>query len=168
MSEQSKEPLSAKPVVSGHVYKIFPNDLNAHGTVFGGCVMAECDRLALVIAERYSGNVCVTASVDSIHFMAPAREGDTLVFFAAVNKAWRSSMEIGIRVEAENSYTRDVRHIVSAYFTFVALDENNKPVNVPEFIPANKDEERRAKEADIRRSQRLKTRDAIDSHRTHL
>jgi len=151
--------------IDGQVCKVFPNDLNAHRTVFGGFIMAECDRLALVVAERHSGQVCVTASVDSMHFKAPAREGDTLIFSAAINNAWHSSMEIGIKVEAENSYVGDRRHIVSAYFTFVALDDDNKPVEVPSVTALTSIEQRRAKEADIRRKLRLDTRSAIQANR---
>ncbi|MFT6030119.1 MAG: acyl-CoA hydrolase [Oleiphilaceae bacterium] len=153
--------LAAKKVsasaIEGHVYKVFPNDLNAHGTVFGGMIMAKCDRLSLVVAERHSGYVCVTASVDSIHFLAPAKENDTLIFKVSINKVWNSSMEIGIKVEAENSYTGDNKHILSAYFTFVALDENNKATQVPAVFLESKIQERRYQQADIRRAARLKT-----------
>lgn len=143
--------------VNGHVYKVFPNDLNAHGTAFGGMIMAKCDRLSLVVAERHSGHVCVTASVDSIHFLAPANENDTLIFKVSINRAWNSSMEIGVKVEAENSYTGASKHILSAYFTFVALDENNKVTRVPPVAIENKIQERRFQQAQVRREARLKT-----------
>lgn len=147
--------------ISGHIYKIFPNDLNAHRTAFGGVIMGECDRLALVVAERHSGKVCVTASVDSMHFLAPVRENDTLVFYASINRSWTTSMEIGVKVEAENSYTGEKRHVVSAYSTFVALDDANKAASVPEFVPTTEEELRRFKEAGIRREQRLQTRELL-------
>lgn len=143
--------------INGHVYKVFPNDLNAHGTAFGGMIMAKCDRLSLVVAERHSGHVCVTASVDSIHFLAPANENDTLIFKVSINRAWNSSMEIGVKVEAENSYTGACKHILSAYFTFVALDENNKVTRVPPVEIENKIQERRFQQAQVRRAARLKT-----------
>ncbi len=165
-SQQTNAKTPSSSAIDGQVSKVFPNDLNAHSTVFGGLIMAECDRLALVVAERHSGYVCVTASVDSMHFMAPARKGDTLIFSASINNAWRSSMEIGIRVEAENSYSGDRRHIVSAYFTFVALDENNKPIEVPDLTLTSDMDKRRAKEAEIRRKLRLDTRDAIEANRS--
>ncbi|MEM8594826.1 MAG: acyl-CoA thioesterase [Pseudomonadota bacterium] len=158
----STSPIASKPVseskIDSHVYRIFPNDLNSHKTVFGGQVMAIADRLALVVAERHSAHICVTASLDSVHFLAPAKEGDTLVFSAAVNKAWNSSMEIGVRVEAENSRTGKHKHIVSAYFTFVALDENNRPVQVPQLILETEDERKRYEAAEIRKQGLLKTR----------
>lgn len=87
------------------------------------------------LAERHSGHVCVTASVDDVHFMAPANTGDTLIFSAVCNRAWGSSMEIGCRVVAEDSYTRERRHIVSAYSTFVALDYRHEPAPVPRLAP---------------------------------
>ena len=156
---------TAKPVsasaVHNHVYKVFPNDLNAHYTVFGGLVMGLCDRVALVVSERHSGKVCVTASVDSFHFVAPAKDGDTLLISAAVNRAWGSSMEIGVRVDAENSFTGDKKHIVSAYFTFVALDDNNKPCDVMQIETITDQEKRRFAEAQVRRDDRLKTRENL-------
>jgi acyl-CoA hydrolase len=151
--------LEPKPVsasaVDNHVYKIFPNDLNAHYTVFGGLVMSLCDRVALVVAERHSGHVCVTASVDSVHFLAPAKDGETLVVKAACNRAWHTSMEIGVKVLAENSFTGDTRHIVSAYLTFVGLDPNGNKVAVPPLLPMTPDEHRRYQEAQFRRDRRL-------------
>ncbi|MFM2419555.1 MAG: hypothetical protein RL385_4278 [Pseudomonadota bacterium] len=154
MSDLPAKTVSASRV-DGHVYKIFPNDLNAHYTVFGGLVMSICDRIALVVAERHSGKVCVTASVDSVHFLAPAKEGDTLLVQAACNRAWTSSMEIGVKVSAENTFTRDTRHIVSAYLTFVALDALGKPMHVPSLTPETSDEARRFAEAEMRRNGRL-------------
>lgn len=155
-----QKPVSASSV-DNHVYKVFPNDLNAHHTVFGGLVMSICDRIALVVAERHSGQVCVTASVDSLHFIAPAKDGDTLVVKAAVNRAWSSSMEIGVKVDAENSYNGERRHIVSAYLTFVALDKDGHPAPVPALIANTSDEKRRFAEAQFRRDERLKSREAL-------
>lgn len=151
----------AESKIDSHVYKVFPNDLNAHKTVFGGQVMSIADRLSLVVAERHSGYPCVTASVDSIHFLAPAKENDTLLFSVSINRAWGSSMEIGVKVMAENSYTRESKHIVSSYMTFVALDTNDKPIDVPELIPETDIEKLRYKAADVRRQARLSTRNSL-------
>lgn len=150
----------ADSAVCEHVYKVFPNDLNSRDTVFGGLVMSIIDRIALVVAERHSGCPCVTVSVDSIHFLAPAVRGDTLLFSAAVNRSWNSSMEIGVKVISENYKTGEKRHIVSAYTTFVALDENNKPTHVPELIPETTAEKRRFEEADDRRRRRREEAEA--------
>lgn len=159
-----ERPVSAS-AIEEHVYKVFPNDLNAQATVFGGLVMAKCDRLALVVAERHSGRVCVTASVDSLHFTAAAKANDTLLFRVALNRSWHSSMEIGVKVIAEDSYTQSNRHVVSAYFTFVALDTAGKPVTVARVKPETAQQERRFDQANMRRDARLAMRKAIRQYR---
>ena len=152
--------LNPKPVknsaVDNHTYKVFPNDLNSYGTAFGGMIMAICDRTALVVAERHSKKTCVTASVDSMHFLRPAGQGDILLFSAAVNRTWTTSMEIGVKVVAEHYETGAKKHILSAYFTFIALDENKKPVEVPAVIPETRVEKQRFEEANDRRERRKK------------
>jgi len=162
--------LPPKPVsasrVDGHVYKVFPNDLNSHYTIFGGLVMATCDRVALVVAERHSQRLSVTASVDSVQFMAPAKEGDTLLVHAACNRTWHSSMEIGVRVVAQDAFRGTERHIVSAYLTFVALGEDNKPTAVPPLLPETDVERRRYAEADMRRNARLAHAKALRDFRS--
>lgn len=147
--------------VEQNVYKIFPNDLNAEQTVFGGLVMALCDRTALIVAERHSGTTCVTAAVDSLNFLSPARTGETLLVKASVNRAWKTSMEIGVRVVAENSRNGEVRHVVSAYLTFVGLDQTGRPTAVPDVLPETDDEKRRYRSAQVRRDARLRTRDNL-------
>lgn len=152
MTRNSKTP--SESAVDQNVYKIFPNDLNSKYTVFGGLVMSLCDRTALIVAERHSGCTCVTAAVDSLNFLAPARSGETLVVKAAVNRSWSSSMEIGVHVAAEDSHSGDARHVVSAYLTFVALDSAGKPTTVPQIVPKTADEKRRYEEAGRRRELR--------------
>lgn len=144
----------SESAVHDHTYKVFPNDMNSNGTVFGGMIMGILDRIALVVAERHSEKVCVTASVDSMHFLAPAERGDILLFRASINKSWRTSMEIGVKVLAENYRTKETRHILSAYFTFVAFDEDKKTTEVPPVIAETLSERRRFEEAEIRRQRR--------------
>lgn len=163
-SPNKSQPVSAS-IVNEHIYKVFPNDMNANATVFGGMVMATIDRISLVVAERHSRHVCVTASVDSVHFMAAARAGDTLIFSATCNRAWHTSMEIGCRVIAEDSYSGERRHIVSAYSTFVALDQDHKPVGVPELVCETDAQEQRFREAGLRREGRLKHSDDLKNLR---
>ncbi len=146
----------AESAVENHTYKIFPNDLNSYGTAFGGMIMAICDRVALVVAERHSKKTCVTASIDSVHFLQPAGQGDILLFKAAINHAWNTSMEIGVRVEAEHYVTGEKRHILSAYFTFVALDEKKKPIEVAKVLAQSPIEKRRFQEAIDRREIRIR------------
>lgn len=160
---QSK-PVSAS-AVQDQTYKAFPNDLNSNGTVFGGLMMALLDRVAIVVAERHAEKTCVTASVDSLHFLAPARKGDILLFQAAINRSWRTSMEVGVKVRAVDYKTKEDRHVVSVYFTFVALDENNKPTTVPQVIPETPIEKRRYAEAEIRRQHRQMEKEARMRHR---
>lgn len=136
---------------------VYPNDLNAYGTLFGGRVLELCDKLAGVVAKRHAGAVCVTLSVDSVRFLAPAQHGDILVFKASLNRTWHSSMEIGLKVLAENFRNLERKHIISAYFTFVAVDDNMKPIAVCPVIPESEEEKRRYREADKRRQLRLST-----------
>ncbi|MFP5357520.1 MAG: acyl-CoA thioesterase [Gammaproteobacteria bacterium] len=146
----------ARSAVADQVYMIFPNDLNSNDTVFGGQIMALMDRYAAVAADRHAGGVCVTASVDAVHFVAPARRGDVLIFNVSVNRAWNTSMEVGCRVEAECIGGGDRRHILSAYLTFVALDARGRPQPVPPLAPESAEEQRRFEEAQLRREMRLR------------
>jgi acyl-CoA hydrolase len=144
----------AYSAVLEQVYMVFPNDLNANDTVFGGLIMAQMDRFAAVAADRHAGGVCVTVGVDAVHFVAPARRGDVLIFNAAVNRAWGSSMEVGCKVEAERIGGGDRRQILSAYLTFVAM-EDGKPRKVPPLQPQTDVERSRYAEAELRRTARL-------------
>jgi acyl-CoA hydrolase len=161
--------LSAKTVAASivreQVYMVFPNDLNSNDTVFGGLIMAHMDRLAAVVADRHAGGVTVTVSVDAVHFMCPARRGDVLVMHAAVNRAWRSSMEVGVRVEAEAIGGGERRHILSAYLSFVAVDPEGRPRPVPPLLTETAEERRRYAEADLRRANRLQNAEELKTLR---
>lgn len=152
--------LKGKPVkdsaIDNQTALVFPNDLNTYGTLFGGKVLELGDWLCGIIAKRHTGKVCVTLGLDSVRFHASATIGDILVLKAAINRAWNTSMEIGLKVFAENYRTGERKHIFSAYFTFVALDETRKPTKIPPVIPETEEEKRRFKEAEERRQKRLK------------
>jgi acyl-CoA hydrolase len=162
--EPAKAP-APRPVswsaVREQVYMVFPNDLNANDTVFGGLIMAQMDRFAAVAADRHAGAVCVTVGVDAVHFIAPARRGDVLIFNAAVNRAWNTPMEVGCKVEAERTGGGDRRHILSAYLTFVAQDEHGRRQPVPALLPETKLEQHRYGEAQLRREARLRHADEV-------
>ncbi len=156
----------ADSAVREQVYMVFPNDLNSNDTVFGGLIMAHMDRLAAVVADRHAGGVTVTVSVDAVHFLSPARRGDVLVLHAGVNRAWRSSMEVGVKVEAEAIGGGPRRHILSAYLTFVATDDNGRPRPVPPLSPQTPEEKRRYIEADLRRANRLQHAEQVRALRS--
>jgi acyl-CoA hydrolase len=157
MSELPGKTVS-ESAIDEHVYRVFPNDLNANNTVFGGLVMSTLDRVCSVAAEKHTGVVCVTASVDSMIFLAPAKKGDILTFMASINRTWRSSMEIGAKVVAHNYRTGERRTVVSAYFTFVAVDENQRPIPIPHIIPETPKQKERYEAADRRRDIRQAAR----------
>ncbi|MGC6507982.1 MAG: acyl-CoA thioesterase [Myxococcota bacterium] len=135
---------------------VLPSHTNNHGTIFGGQVAAWCDICAAVSAQRFCRGPVVTASMDQLHFLEPIRKGMVVIFLSQVNQVWRSSMEVGVRVLAEDPMTGARRHCCSAYLTFVALNEQGKPTQLPS-LNLTKDAEfnRRAKEADIRKAHRL-------------
>ena len=151
--------------VKEQVYMVFPNDLNANDTVFGGLIMAQMDRFAAVCADRHAGGVCVTVGVDAVRFIAPAGKGDVLVFNASVNRAWNTSMEVGCRVEAQQVAGGERRHILSAYLTFVAQQSPGVSRRVPPVTPQTPIEKHRYEEAQRRRELRLRTAQDEDARR---
>lgn len=154
MSSGPKPPCAS--AVKDQVYLVFPNDLNANDTVFGGLIMAHMDRLCGVVAARHAESVVVTVSVDAVHFMLPARRGDVLVMHATANRTWHTSIEVGCKVEAESALSGLRRHILSAYLTFVATGDDGRPRPVPSIIPQTPLDKRRYAEADLRRQSRLR------------
>jgi acyl-CoA hydrolase len=136
-------------------------DANSAGFIHGGSVMKLCDEAAGVVAVKHSRCRVVTAGVDRMTFVAPVHVGELLTLSASVNAAWRTSMEIGVRVEAENPRTGERRHTSSAYLTMVALDEQGAPTAVPGLIAATDEQRRRQADAQVRRRNRLREREEI-------
>ena len=134
---------------------ILPNDTNNLDTVFGGKVMQYMDLCAAMSAYKFARTAVVTASVDSLDFLAPARVGDMLILKSSVNYSHNTSMEIGVHIDAENVKTGKKRHTASAYLTFVSLDSKGKPQKVDNIIPESDDEKRRYNEGKERHMQRL-------------
>lgn len=134
---------------------VMPQDANVIGNVHGGVIMKHIDTATGVVAARHSRCTVVTASIDRLDFHNPAFIGELLTLKASLNLAGKTSMEIGVRVEAENTQTGDIRNIASAYLTFVALDEKRQPQEVPPLILEDPDEKRRNQAAIKRRQIRL-------------
>ncbi len=136
-------------------------DANTAGSVHGGVIMRLCDEVAGIAAIRHSGTRVVTAGMDRMTFLVPVYVGQLLTVRATVNAAWRTSMEVGVRVESEHVRSGEVAHTSTAYLTMVALDDEGRPTGVPPLTPETPDERRRAQEAQFRRENRLAERAAI-------
>jgi acyl-CoA hydrolase len=136
-------------------------DANTGGNVHGGRIMFLCDEVAGIAAIRHCGSRVVTAGMDRMTFLEPVMVGELVTFRATVNAAWRTSVEVGVRVEAENVREGKPRHVSTAYLTMVALDDDGRPAPVPAIEPETDDEQRRQREADLRRSNRLAERETI-------
>lgn len=137
-----------------------PQHANLLGNVFGGVVLSMMDGCAAIAAFRHSRQNVVTASIDRVDFREPIHLGDLVVMKASVNFAGRTSMEVGVRVEAEELLTGRRRHTNSCYLTYVAVDENGRPIEVPSLVPETPDEQRRYAAAQDRRRRRLEEREA--------
>ena len=139
---------------------MMPQHANVLGHVFGGVILSMMDTAAAVAAFRHARNNCVTVSIDRVDFREPIHVGDLVVMKASVNYVGRTSLEVGVRVEAEEMTTGRRRHTNSCYLTFVAIDRNGRPVEVPPVIPETEDEKRRYDAAQARRKRRLEERNA--------
>ncbi len=139
---------------------MMPQHANNLGHVFGGVILSMMDKAAAVAAFRHARAACVTVSIDRVDFREPIHVGDLVVMKASVNHVGRTSVEVGVRVEAEELTSGRRRHTNSCYLTFVAVDRNGRPIDVPPLAPETPDERRRAEAAAARRRRRLEERDA--------
>lgn len=149
------QPKTARESITVMTHQMMPNDTNPYGNIHGGVIMKHIDEAAACTASRHSRSNAVTASIDRLDFLRPSHVGELVTCKACINYTGRTSMEIGVRVEAENMNTGEVRHVASAYLTFVALDGNNKPTDVPQLILETPMDQRRHQEAQNRRKHRL-------------
>lgn len=134
-----------------------PDTANFSGNVHGGTILKLLDQVAYACGSRYANRYVVTLSVDQVTFRQPIHVGELVTFLASVNHTGTSSMEIGIKVIAENIRDRVVRHVNSCFFTMVAVDDNQKPVAVPPLEPSTEDDKRRFAAAQVRRELRKET-----------
>lgn len=150
--------LNPKPPQQSHstmTELMMPNMANNLGNVFGGVLLSLVDRVAAVAAIRHARGPCVTVSVDRVDFREPIHVGELVTARASVNYAGRTSMYVGVRVEAENIVSGTVRHTNSCYLTFVAIDAKGMPVAVSPVLPQTAEEKRRFAAAEQRRALRL-------------
>lgn len=139
---------------------VHPEHTNALGSIFGGVIMSWIDIAAAIAAQRHSRKQVVTASLDGMQFIQPVYKGWVVNLRASVNFASRRSMEVGVRVDAENPITGEMFHTASAYLTFVAIGQDGKPVEIPPVKPETLEQVRRFEAGERRRAERLKVRAA--------
>ena len=162
-SDLTPKPASSSAVVLARQMEI--PDANLAGNVHGGTIMKMVDTAAGLAAAKHCGGLAVTAAMDEMTFLEPVYLGDVVTVKATVNEAFTSSMEVGVRVEAESVATGRRVHTSSAYLVFVALDAEGKPRPVPPVIAENEEERQRQREAKLRREARLSRKRAIDEAR---
>jgi len=152
LSQPQAKKVSESAIV---LYRLMmPNDANPAGNVFGGTILKLMDEVASIVAFRHCRKNVVTASIDRMNFFAPVYVGNLIALKASVNYVGNTSMEIGVRIEAEDLRTGQVVHTGSCYLTYVALDENGKPTPIPKIIPETEEEKRRYNQALARRKLR--------------
>src|ERR1700744_6419526 len=133
---------------------VLPADSNALGTLFGGRLMQYIDLVGAMAASRHAQAFTVTASMDHLDFVAPVRVGELLILKASVNRAFRTSMEVGVRAMVEDVREQRLRHVSSAYLTFVAVDQQGQRISVPPIVPETEHQKRRYEDAGRRREMR--------------
>ncbi len=140
-------------------------DANSAGNIHGGTIMKLADEAAALAAIRHARQRVVTVGMDRMAFLVPIYVGDLVTFRATVNAAWHTSMEVGVRVESENPSVGETRHTNTAYLTMVALDADGRPAAVPPLRAETPVEQRRMREAELRRANRLAEREEIVARR---
>jgi uncharacterized protein (TIGR00369 family) len=142
-------------------YIVMPEHTNQYGTAFGGVLLSWIDIAAAMVAERHSGHNVVTASIDRTEFLKPIYVGDHVLLKASVNYVGRTSMEIGVKVLVENPFKNSTFQATKAYCTFVGLNDNNKPRELPGIDPQSEEEKRRYENARLRVNSRKELRSRL-------
>lgn len=157
--------MNDKPCVASLTVKtshVLPSDTNGHGTLFGGQLMAHIDDVAAISATRHARKLVVTASIDSVDFLYPVKEGDTICLEALVTWTHNTSMEVFVKAVTENLISGERKVCATAYVTMVAIDENNQPTTVPGVYPESKEEiwlhQEAAERAELRKERRKKSK----------
>jgi acyl-CoA hydrolase len=152
MSEIPTRPVSDSQSERSEI--IFPGDTNALGNLFGGRLMQFIDLTGAMAASRHARATVVTASMDHLDFVAPVKIGDLLILKASVNRAFRTSMEVGVKCMVEDIRAQKLRHVSTAYLTFVAMDSEGKLIPVAQVLPETEHQKRRFEDAGRRREMR--------------
>jgi len=139
-----------------------PDMVNFQGNIHGGFILMMLDRVAYACAARYAGKKIVTLSVDQVFFQKPIYVNELVIFYASVNYVGNTSMEVGIKVTAENLITQECRHTNTCYFTMVAIDDNGKPTKIPSLALENDEQKQRYEDALVRKEMRLKIKKMRD------
>jgi acyl-CoA hydrolase len=150
------------------ISRVFPTDLNDHDTLFGGKLMAYIDDIASISASRHARSEVVTASTDSVDFLSPIRQADSVCLASYVTWTGTSSMEVFVKVVSEDLKTGDRRIAATAFLTFVALDDDGKPMKVPQIVPETDEEKKLFETAPIRAEFRKRHRSESKSLASHL
>lgn len=162
MPEQSRT-VAASEVTLTQMMEV--TDANVAGNVHGGVIMRLVDTAAALSAIKHSGGLALTVQIDEMSFLEPVHIGEVLILKASVNDVGRSSMECGVRVDAQDPLTSTIRHVNSAYMVFVAVDRQGRPREVPRLVAETETERRRQQEATLRRERRIAHREAIEAAR---
>lgn len=165
MSELAPKPVRESRVEMTEI--VLPGHTNQLGTIFGGQLMAWIDIAGSIASARHSRSVCVTASLDALHFVAPVMLGEHVRILACVNFTGKTSMEVGARLESEDPHTGLRTHVATSYLTFVAVDALRRPRAVPPVVPETPEEQRRYHEAQLRRASRLELKAALQRKRAN-
>ena len=157
--EVSLTPKTVRDSASEMIELVLPNDANPLGNLLGGRLMHWIDLAGALAAHRHSRAYAVTASIDHLDFVTPVHVGDMVILQSSVNRAFRTSMEVGVRAIVENYISGTHRHVSSAYLTFVAVDKEGKRLQVPPLVPETEEEKRRYEDAGRRRELRRAERE---------